>query len=153
MIHRLIYHQSISRSIENVWEYFAKPQNLNELTPPNLAFEIINDVSHMMYPGQLIEYRIKFFPLIRSIWLTEIIQVKQLEYFIDEQRIGPYRYWSHEHRFQSNGKSTEMTDIVTYQMPYGLVGSLVHLIWIRNRLNQIFDFRKRKIESIFPAAG
>jgi ligand-binding SRPBCC domain-containing protein len=88
-------------------------------------------------------------PGFRSTWLTEITQVEEYLFFIDEQRIGPYRYWSHEHRFQSKGEKTEMTDIVTYQLPYGLLGSFVNKIWVRDRLKKIFEFRQRKVESIF----
>ncbi|MFN2146018.1 MAG: SRPBCC family protein [Anaerolineales bacterium] len=149
MLHRLTRTQTAAASIEQIWEYFSQPANLNVLTPPDMHFEIIHNDSPRMHPGQLIEYRVKFMPLLRSRWLTEITHVRELAYFVDEQRIGPYRFWYHEHLFQAVPGGTRITDRVTYELPFGPLGNLVHVIWVKHRLNGIFNYRAQKIEQLF----
>lgn len=151
VMHRLERRQSIPGSLERVWAYFATPQNLNVLTPPALRFEIIQGAGEAMYPGQLLEYRLRFAPLLRSTWLTEITHVEERKYFIDVQRFGPYRFWHHEHRFVEADGAVEMTDRVTYALPFGLLGEVVHAAWVRSKLEHIFDFRKKKVAELFGA--
>jgi ligand-binding SRPBCC domain-containing protein len=105
----------------------------------------------MMYPGQLIEYRVQFMPLFTSRWLTEIAHIEEGTYFVDEQRMGPYRFWYHEHWFEAIENQTRMTDQVTYALPFGIFGDLVHTMWVGPRLKTIFDYRTLKIASIFGA--
>ena len=88
-------------------------------------------------------------PLFKSLWLTEITHVKEGNYFVDEQRIGPYRLWYHEHRFEAVEGGTQITDQVTYVMPFGFLGEIVHAIWVGRRLKGIFDFRKKKVKELF----
>lgn len=149
MIHYLHREQNIPGSIEKVWDYFSGPKNLNELTPPEMNFEIITGGDVKMYEGQIIEYRVEFLRGVKSLWLTEIAHVRENQYFVDEQRVGPYRFWYHEHNFEENISGVKMTDHVTYAPPFGVLGDLVNAIWIRSKLERIFDFRFQKITEIF----
>lgn len=152
MVHYLVREQTVPAPRQKVWEYFCDPQNLNAITPPDMNFEILQGADAKMYPGQLIEYRVEFVRGIRSRWLTEIAHVRDGEYFVDEQRVGPYRFWYHEHVFQDAPAGTRMTDRVTYVVPFGVLGDLVNTFWIRKRLEQIFDFRRQKIVELFGEA-
>ncbi len=149
MVHYLVREQTVPAPRQKVWDYFCDPQNLNAITPPDMNFEILQGADAKMYPGQLIEYRVEFVRGIRSRWLTEISHVRAGEYFVDEQRVGPYRFWYHEHGFQDTPAGTCMTDRVTYVVPFGVLGVLVNTFWIRKRLEQIFDFRRQKIVELF----
>ena len=149
MIHYLHREQIIPASIETVWDYFCAPKNLNEMTPPDMNFEIIAGADSKMYEGQIIEYRVEFIRGIRSLWLTEIAHVRGKEYFVDEQRVGPYRFWYHEHRFENTPAGVKMIDHVTYVLPFAFLGDIVHSLWIKNRLKSIFDFRYQKIQELF----
>ncbi|MBN2045715.1 MAG: SRPBCC family protein [Anaerolineales bacterium] len=149
MIHRLTRTQTVPAPIDQVWDYFSKPGNLNELTPPDMHFKIVDNDAEEMHPGQLIEYRVRFMPVIQSRWLTEIAHVQHQVYFVDEQRIGPYRFWYHEHRFVEVPSGTQISDRVTYELPFGPLGDLVHTIWVRQRLQGIFDYRTEKIKQLF----
>ena len=102
-----------------------------------------------MYQGQLIAYRIQLFPLIKTNWLTEITQVWEPYYFADQQHHGPYTFWNHEHHFQAVDGGAEMVDLVTYQLPFGPLGDLVHKLWVGPRLERIFNFRADKTDQIF----
>lgn len=149
MIHRLYRQQTVPASLDEVWAYFATPENLNEMTPNDMKFEIVHGGGGQMFPGQLIEYRVQFMPLIKSTWLTEIAHVEDRAYFVDEQRIGPYRFWYHEHRFEAFAGGTRITDQVTYALPFGFLGDIVHSVWVGRRLKGIFDFRTQRVKELF----
>jgi ligand-binding SRPBCC domain-containing protein len=149
MLHQLKRQQIIPASLDTVWEFFSNPGNLNDITPPDLNFEILFGGDEVMYQGQLMAYKIQFFPLIKTRWLTEITQVKEPSYFADQQRVGPYAFWLHEHFFNSLPEGVEMIDRVTYQLPLGLIGELVHKLWVGPRLERIFDYRAEKVKQIF----
>lgn len=149
MVHYLHREQIIPAPVSKVWEYFCDPQNLNELTPLDMNFEIIRGSGVRMYEGQIIEYRVEFIRGIRSLWLTEISHVRENEYFVDEQRVGPYRFWYHEHCFEETPAGTKMTDQITYGIPFGIAGDLLNAVWISRKLENIFSYRSQKIEVLF----
>lgn len=149
MIHYLHREQVIPAPVEAVWAYFCDPRNLNAITPPDMNFEVVRGGDAAMYEGQIIEYRVEFIRGVKSLWLTEIAHVREGEYFVDEQRIGPYRFWYHEHIFEKVANGTKMTDRVTYAAPFGFLGDVVTAVWISRRLKNIFDFRRRKIADLF----
>lgn len=149
MIHTLYREQTIPEPVGRVWEYFCDPKNLNQITPPDMKFEIMKGGDIAMYEGQLIEYRVEFISGLRSWWLTEISHVRDCEYFVDEQRLGPYRFWYHEHIFEETASGTRMTDHITYAVPLGFLGDLLNRIWIAGRLAQIFEFRRTTITERF----
>lgn len=149
MIHYIHREQIIPASLEILWKYFSEPKNLNLITPPDMNFEIIAGGDAEMYAGQIIEYRVEFIRGVRSLWLTEIAHVRPNEYFVDEQRVGPYRFWYHKHKFEAVGNGVKMIDHVTYAVPFVFLGDIVHAVWIRQRLKSIFDFRQQKISEIF----
>ena len=149
MIHTLHREQIIPTSVEVLWDYFSAPQNLNDMTPPDMNFQIVMGGDVKMYEGQIIEYRVEFIRGIRSLWLTEIAHVREKEYFVDEQRVGPYRFWYHEHLFEKTSFGTKMTDHVTYVIPFGIIGDVLNSLWIGKRLQSIFEFRRKKIIELF----
>lgn len=153
VLFRLQRRQFIPGPPAATWEFFATPRNLDRLTSPELRFRIVGDVAPRMYAGQLIEYRVGIVPGIHARWLTEITHVREGEYFVDEQRCGPYRLWHHQHRFTPVAGGVEMTDLVTYDPGWGWLGGLVHAAWIGGKLRQIFDLRARKVREAFPGAG
>lgn len=102
-----------------------------------------------MYAGQIIAYKVAILPGVRIRWLTQITHVESGFRFIDEQRVGPYRLWIHEHRFESISTGVRMTDHVTYQLPFGPLGNLAHALYVHRRLEQIFDYRHAKVHTLF----
>lgn len=149
MCAQLLREQFIPAPPERVWEFFATPRNLDALTPPDLRFRILSEVPEKMYPGLLIEYRISPFTGVWLRWLTEIRHMREGSYFVDEQRVGPYRLWYHEHHFAAAPGGVCMTDRVTYDVGWGPLGWLAERLWVRRQLEHIFDFRARKVAEIF----
>lgn len=152
-IHTLHAQQFVPASLEEVWFFFSNPANLKKITPEHMGFEITSPIlDEKMYPGQMISYRVSPLPGIRSSWLTEITQVREKEFFIDEQRMGPYRLWHHQHRFLEQEGGVMMEDIVTYQAPAFFIGRLMNRLLIRNKLKGIFEYRIQSVERIFGKA-
>jgi ligand-binding SRPBCC domain-containing protein len=149
MIHVLYREQVIPASIARVWAFFCNPYNLNTITPPDMNFEIVAGGGSAMREGQIIEYRVEFVWGVRTVWLTEIAHVRDGEYFVDEQRVGPYRFWYHEHCFEPVAEGVKMTDRVTYAAPHGFLGDAMNHLWIRGRLEEIFEYRRVKIIELF----
>lgn len=141
--------QFIPAAIETVWPYFATPSNLNEMTPPDMDFHTLWGADEPMYAGQVIAYKVRILPGVRVRWLTQITHVVPQRLFIDEQRIGPYRLWIHQHRFEPVEGGVRMTDRVTYALPFGPLGALAHGLFVRRRLRQIFDYRHAKVDALF----
>ena len=149
MIYTLHREQQIPAPLDRVWDYFATPRNLNEMTPPDMAFAFIAGGDGPMVAGQTIEYKVAILPGVRVSWLTQITHVQDEVSFIDEQRMGPYRLWIHEHRFRPVDGGVHMTDHITYALPFGPLGDLVHKLFIRRRLHSIFEFRRIKVAALF----
>lgn len=140
----------IHAEMHEVWNFFSKPENLNELTPSDLQFEILPDQDlHKMYAGMLIHYKISPFSGIKFRWTTEIAQCIEQSYFVDEQRFGPYSLWHHQHHFEKQGDHVLMTDIVNYALPFGIFGRIAHTLFVRKKLAGIFSYRKKRINEIF----
>lgn len=136
--------------MEAVWDFFSNPSNLQHITPRDMGFKILTDMKDLdMYPGMLIRYKVSPLAGIPMNWVTEITSVKKFEYFIDEQRFGPYALWHHEHRFQEISGGVLMTDRLHYAIPFGPIGRMMNNIMISKRIDHIFEFRQSIIDEIF----
>ena len=145
--------QRLPVSIDKAWQFFSNPMNLPEITPSWLRFELTQTVPKSVYSGMIISYRLTPLPYIPVNWISEITHVKAPDFFVDEQRFGPYRFWHHQHKFNACGSETEMTDIVHYAMGYGMLGELAHRFIVSPRLENIFDYRYEKISRLFSCTA
>lgn len=150
MIHTLHSRQILYADVRHAWAFFSDPRNLSTITPPELDFKVLGTLPVRIHPGMMIEYRVR--PLLRLPvrWLTEITHVEECKSFVDEQRVGPYRIWHHEHHFTAlDADHTEMVDKVTYVLPFGPLGNLVHPFLVKPQLARIFRFREAAVERLF----
>lgn len=142
--------QHIPVTIQQAWNFFSKPANLKDITPQNLGFEIISKYHGLeMYPGQIIEYKVKPLLSIPLYWMTEITHVQPMQYFVDEQRFGPYTLWHHQHHFKEISGGIEMTDIVHYKLPLFFLGDIANALFVKKQLQTIFNYRVRAVEELF----
>ena len=148
-VHVLDQEQILPISIGEAWDFFSSPRNLDEITPDDLGFQIRYCPGEMMYEGQIITYRVKIAPGIWVPWVTEIKAVDEGKAFVDEQRAGPYRFWHHRHAFEETDGGVKMTDLVHYALPFGPIGGIAHAIFVRKKLEWIFEFRKKLLAEKF----
>ena len=141
--------QRIPISLEEAWIFFQNPGNLLKITPSEMGFDILSEVPEKMYPGLFINYKVSPLFGIKMNWTTEITYVDAPNYFVDEQRVGPYAIWHHEHHFKEIEGGVEMLDRVNYKVPLGILGKLAHPLIVKPKLEEIFDFRIQRVEEIF----
>jgi ligand-binding SRPBCC domain-containing protein len=140
--------QKVNANITELWEFISSPRNLKEITPEYMGFDITtHNLPEKMYPGMVISYTVRPLFGIKTTWVTEITQVEEKKYFVDEQRVGPYSLWHHQHIIEPIEGGVLMTDIVSYQPPFGILGALANSLIIKTKLNEIFNFRTSAIEN------
>ncbi|NEN24256.1 SRPBCC family protein [Cryomorpha ignava] len=148
--YQLIKEQKVNASIDEVWDFISSPGNLKEITPDYMGFDIIsNNLSEKMYPGMIISYKVSPVFGIKTLWVTEITHVKEKEYFVDEQRVGPYAIWHHQHHISAIPNGVLMRDIVSYKPPFGFLGAMANGILIKSKLQEIFDYRTMAVDKKF----
>jgi len=149
-LHILKREQKVPVSIEKAWDFLSAPENLNLITPEYLNFDIKSDIKNVkMYAGMIIYYKVRPVLNIPVEWVSEITHVNEPFYFIDEQRFGPYKFWHHKHFLKEIEGGTLMTDIVHYKVGYWIFDRLMNSLMVRKKLNEIFDYRYKKIQEIF----
>ncbi len=148
-IYTLHSRQKLPISAKQAWEFLSDPANLKTITPGYMGFEILSGADRPMYQGQIIQYLVSPVAGIKTKWVTEITHVKDGEYFVDEQRFGPYALWHHKHFIKPIDGGVEMEDIVDYKLPFGKIGQLVHPFMVKPKLNEIFEYRRKKLIELF----
>ena len=145
------YHakQRLPMTKREAWEFLSKPENLKTITPTYIGFDILSGADRPMYAGQIIQYVVTPVLKIKTKWVTEITHMVDGSYFVDEQRFGPYSLWHHKHFIREIEGGVEMEDIIDYKVPFGFIGRLVHPILVKPKLQEIFEFRRKKLIELF----
>ena len=149
-VHELRKTQFIQKPLDEVWRFFSNPLNLSAITPGYMQFTVTSEIqSGEIYPGQVITYKVSPLLGIPLFWMTEITHVLPRRMFVDEQRKGPYKLWHHQHHFEEKGDGVLMTDIVHYEAPFWVLGDLATRLFLKSQLEDIFEFRRNRIDEIF----
>jgi ligand-binding SRPBCC domain-containing protein len=142
--------QFVPAGLDEVWDFISSPKNLKKITPPYMGFEITShNLPEKMYSGMIISYKVSPLLGLKTDWVTEITHVVDKLYFVDEQRIGPYALWHHQHILVPSEGGVLMKDIVTYAPPFGFLGAIMNSLIIKGKLNEIFEFRERCLKDMF----
>jgi ligand-binding SRPBCC domain-containing protein len=141
--------QKLPISVDKAWEFLSNPKNLKEITPKHMNFKILSGADRSIFAGQIIQYKVTPMLGISTKWVTEITHVKDKEYFVDEQRFGPYALWHHKHFIKKIDGGVEMEDVIDYKIPFGIIGQIAHPIIVKNKLKQIFKYRENKLKELF----
>ncbi len=149
---RLSFTTTVPRDLPETWAFFSRPENLEKLTPEDVHFNILSPVADVeMYEGMMLQYRVSPFPGFTTDWVTEITHISHHDHFIDDQRVGPFALWHHQHFFRAMGPGrTEMTDILHYQAPLGPLGTLADWLFVHRQVQGIFQAREAAIRRLFP---
>lgn len=148
-IYTLHKKQNLPITVEKAWDFLSDPANLKTITPDYMSFDILSGADRPMFPGQIIQYIVTPIMGIKNKWITEITHVREGEYFVDEQRFGPYALWHHKHFIKAIPGGVEMEDIIDYKVPFGWLGQLFQPILVKPKLEEIFNYRKIKLEELF----
>ena len=141
--------QKLPISASEAWKFLSNPKNLAEITPKYMNFKILSGADRSIFAGQIIQYKVTPILGITLKWVTEITHVKENEYFVDEQRFGPYSLWHHKHFIKEIDGGVLMEDIIHYKPPFGLLGVLLNFLFINSKLNSIFKYRELELIKTF----
>ncbi|MCO5937215.1 SRPBCC family protein [Mucilaginibacter sp. RB4R14] len=147
----LKFKQNIPISLNEAWDFFSSPLNLAKITPADMRFVVTSDYTAQtkMYAGMIITYKISPLLGIKMNWMTEITQVVDGKYFVDEQRFGPYALWHHQHHFKEIPGGVEMTDILHYAIPFSVLGTIANNVFVGKKVKQVFEYRIKAVEDLF----
>ena len=134
--------QVINSSMDNVFDFFSKPENLKAITPEKLSFKILTPTPITMGKGTVIDYTIRLFK-IPVHWRTLITKYDPPHEFIDEQMKGPYNFWHHTHKFKKVDGGVEISDKVIYSIPMGIIGQFLHFFMDKKRFGKNFFTSKK----------
>ena len=148
-IFKLKYSQKLPISLNEAWDFLSSPSNLELITPKSMDFNITDYDKKKVYPGQIIQYTVKPLLGIKINWVTEITQVQDKEFFVDEQRFGPYSFWHHKHFIKEIDNGVLMEDVIHYKIPLGPIGVLLNFLFINSKLKSIFKYRKQELIKTF----
>jgi len=145
-IYSIYRKQQLAISTAQAWQFLSSPHYLNQITPDFFNIEITSPVPDDIYAGLLISYRMKAVFGIPMSWLSEICHCDQARRFVYQQRVGPFKFWSHEVSIKECDGGIEVEDIVFYTMPLGWLGEGLHAILIGDKLQRIFDTRYQYLQ-------
>jgi len=148
--YQLLKEQKVNGTIDEVWDFISSPANLKVITPDYMGFDITSkNLPEKMYEGMIISYRVSPVLGVKTTWVTEITHIHDKRYFVDEQRVGPYALWHHQHLIEPIENGVLMKDIVSYEPPLGFLGAIANSLMIQKKLKEIFDYRTTAVEKEF----
>jgi len=148
-LYQLHSKQALPISKNKAWDFLSDPTNLKVITPEPMGFQILSGADRPMFAGQIIQYKVSPFPGYTTKWVTEITHVNKGNYFVDEQRFGPYALWHHKHFIKEIDGGVELEDIIDYKIPFGILGQLAYPFIVKKQLLQIFKYREQKLKELF----
>lgn len=150
MSYKLYRAQQLNCDINTAWDFFSSAQNLSKITPKEMNFIVRTPTADdAIYQGMIIDYYVSPLFGIKMKWKTEITQVAFQRSFTDFQKSGPYKRWNHHHEFIINENGVLMKDTVDYELPLGFLGKITHFLFVRKKLNYVFDYRHKILEELF----
>lgn len=139
----------LPRGIDEVFGFFSDAYRLQDITPPWLHFQVQTPRPVQMFPGSLIDYRLRLHGIPIQ-WRTEISDWEPPIRFVDRQLWGPYRLWRHTHTFEEQNGGTLVRDHVDYAVPGGW---MVHWLFVKPDLERIFAYRRQKLVEYLGQSG
>ncbi len=147
-MHTLRKSIKVPGTLDTVFEFFNRPENLEKLTPANLKFNILTPSPVAMHNGAVFDYTIGLFGVPMR-WTSIITNYHPPHHFVDIQLKGPYAYWHHKHSFESRPDGVEVTDEIHYEIGFSVFGKVVLRPIIQRQLDAIFSFRAHAIKELF----
>jgi len=149
IIHSFQQRQRLPISLDEAWGFFSNPQNLPKLTPDWMHLTFKEGIPNDMHAGMKMTQQLKPLLGIPLTWVTEITHIEEKVYFVDEQRVGPYRFWHHEHCLHELPSGVEVTDSLHYALPFNIIGEIVHQLLVKKKIADVFEYRYERLEELF----
>ncbi len=130
------------------WEFLNDVANLERMTPPKMKFKFLGDSDKPLSLGSILVYSIRPLPFFKTLWVSEISAFEPPQRFCDTQLKGPYSSWIHEHRIVKNteNKGCTIVDEIYFELPFGILGTLLFHLYVKKELLKAFTYRKRQLD-------
>ena len=156
MRHHFQTEQWIPFPRERVFAFFADPANLPPLMPRWQRARIDRAELSDSFAGKGSLLVISFRPIpllpLRMKWEAYIAEFRWNDFFCDEQRKGPFRYFRHCHRVADAERDGVMgslvSDAVEYELPFGFLGDLVNAVAIKRQVASLFAYRQKMLPGL-----
>lgn len=146
--HKLVTEQWVPQPIDQVFDFFSNPKNLEILTPDFLHFKILKMSDSKIQEGTVLDYQLKLHGITVK-WQSRISDWVPGKRFSDLQTRGPYAFWHHTHEFYESGGGTVIRDNIAYKLPGWVPGDMFAHAHVKKDLEKIFIFRRKQIEKLF----
>lgn len=150
-IQRLSQSVIINAPIESVFHFHDDTRNLLKITPPNISVTI--EALGTPGKGSEIILRVRQFGLFTMRWHVRITQYLPPTRMTDEQISGPFSYWKQERHLSIVEGGTELTDVVEYRMPFGLLGRFADALIVRRQIQSMFDYRQNATRQLLESSN
>jgi len=142
---------------ERVFAFFADPANLPPLMPGwqrarvERALYVAPPASSTggvaAGEGSLITISFRAIPWVplRLEWDAYIVEFRWNDFFCDEQRRGPFKYFRHCHRVRDERDGSIVSDAVEYELPLGWLGDLANGLVMKRQIRALFSYRQRML--------
>ena len=148
-VYSLSQEQKIPVPIDQAWEFFSSPRNLEAMTPPKMGFKIVSLPSEILYEGEIIEYSVKVLPGVWIPWVSEIKALQTGKSFVDDQISGPFKFWHHRHSFEETSGGTVVKDLIHYSVGFSFFGEIARVLVVTNQLEKMFKHRRLVLDEKF----
>jgi ligand-binding SRPBCC domain-containing protein len=137
----------INCSVERAFDFHRDTNNLKLITPPGISVKI-ESIELPLKLGSEIVLNVTQFGLIRNKWHIKLTEFVENKLITDTQIAGPFAVWKHKHIFEDNGESTQMTDEIEFELPFGLLGDIAYNVFVARIIRKQFEYRQRITKQI-----
>ena len=137
------YKTKIKQPLNNVFDFYSNPKNLNLLTP--WFAKVSCTPEKKISKNEVFTIEINMFGIKNKVEIL-IKNYEENKLFTDLQIKGPFNYWEHNHIFKYENNETIMYDVINYSSKFKLLDKMYifHLIF-----KIVFYYREKKILAIF----
>ena len=140
----------ISAPIERVFHFHDDTRNLLKITPPDVHVTIETMGSPGL--GYEVTLKVRQFMLFVMHWHVRITAYEPPFLMIDEQVSGPFKTWKQTRKLRQVDGITELTDIVEYDVPFGLIGRIANAMVIKGQIEKMFAYRQATTKKLLESA-
>ena len=135
----------IAAPIERVFD-LCRSIDLHKRSMSHIREEAIAGItSGLIEMDQTVTWRAKHLGKIR-ILKSKITAMNRPHMFVDEQVVGDFKNFRHEHHFKSVNNGTIMIDLFNFTTPYGKAGVFFNHLYLKRYLCNLLEKRNAVIK-------
>ena len=135
----------INCDTKSLFDFHLDTNNLTKITPTNIKVELLTKDFKPVVSQVLKIKSTKYF--IPMMWEVKIEKIEEPNLLVDIALKSPFKFWEHKHIFINHGNFSELKDVITFKMPFGILGDLLSF-FVKKDLQNMFDYRHKTTKNI-----